>query len=347
MSLITIFQKVRDGILTAQRKKEHYDRVRKIAPKYVLTKEQTKQIKDFYGPYKKVDPWYHNFYYQTTGKFCVDYLPEELHYCYIDPYFNNWREAIIMDDKCYYRRMFTGVKQAEEVANRVGGMWFKGDYDPITRQELDSLLENEPEIVVKKAQGSEGGRGVFFVKGTDFATVEKKIRDDIVIQRPIVQHPQLAAINPSSVNTIRLMSLLTDGKAKVYSGILRIGVGGSRVDNASSGGITCGITPDGKLKKYAYNVKGNTWEKHPDTGLVFEGHTIPAFEKCMDLVQHLHVQIPHFRLVSWDFTVNEAGEPVLVEANLHYGQLDFHQLCNGPIFGEDTKKILDEVFGKK
>lgn len=347
MSLITCFQKVRDFILTTQRKKEHYDRVRKICPKYVLTKEQEKQIREYYAPYGKVDMWYHNFYYQATGKFCVDYLPEDLHYCFVDPYFNDWREAGYMDDKCYYRRMFTGVRQAEEVASRIGGMWFVGDYEPITRQQLDEILAVEPEIVVKKAQGSEGGRGVFFVKGTDFADVEKKIRDDIVIQRPIVQHEKLSAINPSSVNTIRLMSLLTDGKAKVYSGVLRIGVGGARVDNASSGGITCGITWEGKLRKNAYNVKGQSWQAHPDTGLVFEDYEIPAFQKCVDLVQKLHVQIPHFRLVSWDFCVDEAGEPLLVEANVHYGQLDFHQLNNGPIFGEDTKKILDEVFSKR
>jgi len=57
--------------------------------------------------------------------------------------------------------------------------------------------------------------------------------------------------------------------------------------------------------------------------------------------------VPHFRLVSWDFAINEEGHPVMIEANLNLGELDFHQLNNGPVFGEDTKKILDEVFGKK
>ena len=31
----------------------------------------------------------------------------------------------------------------------------------------------------------------------------------------------------------------------------------------------------------------------------------------------------------------------------HYGELDFHQINNGPIFGEDTEKILKEVFNKR
>lgn len=344
MSLLSYFYKARDFILITQRQKEHRTRVRKIAPEYTLTKDQEAQVLERYARYGKVDTWFHNFYQQATGDFHVDYLPEDLHYCYVDPYFNDWRESRYIDNKCFYYRMFTGIRQPELVASRVGGMWFVGDYQPITRQELDAILAKEPEIVVKSAQGSEGGRGVHFVEGGDFATVEPKISDDIVIQRPIIQHPALAAINPSSVNTIRLMSLLTDGEAKVYSGILRIGVNGSRVDNASSGGITCGITPDGKLKKYAYNVKGQRQDAHADTGLVFEGHQIPGYEKCLDMVQRLHVQVPHFRLISWDFSIDESGEPLLIEANLHYGQLDFHQLNNGPIFGEDTDKILNEVF---
>ena len=56
--------------------------------------------------------------------------------------------------------------------------------------------------------------------------------------------------------------------------------------------------------------------------------------------------MPHFRLVSWDISVDEAGDPVLIETNLNYGELEFHQLCNGPVFGEDTRQILDEVFQK-
>ena len=36
----------------------------------------------------------------------------------------------------------------------------------------------------------------------------------------------------------------------------------------------------------------------------------------------------------------------LLEANLAKGTSELHQFCNGPLFGEDTKKILDEVCGK-
>ena len=43
---------------------------------------------------------------------------------------------------------------------------------------------------------------------------------------------------------------------------------------------------------------------------------------------------------------DENNEPGLIEANLCDSELDFHQLNNGPVFGEDTELILQEVFGK-
>ena len=50
------------------------------------------------------------------------------------------------------------------------------------------------------------------------------------------------------------------------------------------------------------------------------------------------------RLISWDFAIDENGEPMLIEMNISYGELDFHQLCNGPIFGDKTEDVLNEVF---
>ena len=51
-------------------------------------------------------------------------------------------------------------------------------------------------------------------------------------------------------------------------------------------------------------------------------------------------------------TLNESTldvncDPVLIKANFSYGGVTIHQLNNGPIFGDDTEKILREVFSQK
>lgn len=349
MSLLKIYQGLRNHILLTRRKKEHRSKVRSFPIEYVLTKEQEAQIQAFYAPYgKKVDTWFHNYYYQATGEFRPDYLPDDFYFCFVDPYYNNWMEARHLDNKCYYRLLFPNVRQPETVASREGGMWFDAERRSLTMEALTELLAKEPEIVVKNALISSGGKGVFFTKGTDLEPLQQIPKHtDIVIQRPLVQHADLAKVNPSSVNTIRMLSMLTDGEVKIHSSILRIGVGGARVDNVGIGGITCGVTEDGKLKKYAYTILGKRLESHPDTGLVFEGYSLPFYEKCVQTVKNLHVQLPHFRIISWDISVDESGEPALIEANLCYGCIDLHQMSNGTVFGEDTRKILDEAFKNK
>ena len=126
-----------------------------------------------------------------------------------------------------------------------------------------------------------------------------------------------------------------------------MGVGGQKVDNASKGGVTCGITDEGKLKARLFKLNGESFDVHPTTGQNLDGYQLPSFEKAKELVKRAHPMVPHFKMVSWDVAIDQNGEPLMVEANLAKGSSELHQLNNGPLFGEDTKKILDEVFGTK
>ena len=85
-----------------------------------------------------------------------------------------------------------------------------------------------------------------------------KIATDLVVQSELRQHADMAALNDSSVNSLRIYSLLgKDGVAKIYSSVVRMGVNGSKLDNYSAGGLTCGIQENGKLRKYGYNKNGD------------------------------------------------------------------------------------------
>ena len=168
---------------------------------------------------------------------------------------------------------------------------------------------------------------------------------DIVVQEPISQSNELSRLNPSSVNTIRCLTLLKkDGTAKLYSTCLRMGVGDTKVDNASSGGCVVGVKEDGTLNEFASTPQGKRFKAHPFTGLDFSTVTIPNFSRIKELVLGEATKLSYFRLVSWDIALNKQNEPVLIEANLCSGELDFHQLNNGPLFGDDTEEILNEVF---
>jgi hypothetical protein len=122
-------------------------------------------------------------------------------------------------------------------------------------------------------------------------------------------------------------------------------LGDKAVDNTSRGGIACGIGKDGRLKPRAFDEAGTMFEKHPATGVTFSDVVLPSLDVAEKLIKQAHIRIPHFRLVSWDIAFDEQENPVLIESNLKDGGLYSHQLNNGPLFGSDTEKILDEAFG--
>ena len=326
----------------------------KLTQKNVLTQSEREQVKAFYSPYFKPKLTSHQFYKEKTGVFCVNYVPDYIWYGYIDPYYNDWKLDKYIDNKCYYHRIFPNVKMPQLFYYRLNGFWFDGKDNIVSEQKVRKFLsESNENCFLKMADSLSGcGYGVTFFAPSenDISTLAHLLnsKDDMVIQGAISQHQKLSAINDSSVNTVRILSLLCkDGTVKVYSSVLRIGRRGKKVDNASSGGITCGICPNGRLKKFAYNQRGNRFEKHPDSGFVFDEAEIPSYEKAVEMVKGIAPTVPHFRLVSWDIAIGDDGEPIFIEMNPAYGELDFHQLNNGPIFGEDTEEVLEEVFGNR
>ncbi len=318
-----------------------------------LSKEQVMEAVDFYKPYFNINPLFHNYYYCVTGEFHKEYIPHDIYHKFIDSYFNNSKKAAVLENKTYFPRMFPGISQPYALAFRINGIWLSNDYRLLDNKQLNKILSFEKNIVVKQADGSSGGKSVAFIESN--GSVEKMLKEfygavnkfesqrNIIVQRAIVQHKALAELNESSVNSIRILSLLKGNEVKIYSVVVRMGVSGAKVDNASNGGIFCGVCENGALKNVAYNTKGQKFNCHPNSGLHFETVTIPSFDKIISLIKRAHPMIPDIRMVSWDISVTEDGEPILIEANMGHGGLDFHQMCNGPLFGNDTEKILREI----
>lgn len=311
--------------------------------------KSTKRLISSYWGGVKANPKFVALYNKinNTASFDVRFVSDDLFYCYIDPFYNNTDAAQWIDDKNYYDLLFKDVPQAAVIARKMNGFFLNADFERIDEDAVISLCKNYGEVIIKKSIDSEGGHGVQIVDMTATTDgLQKAIlnNDEFVIQEVVKQHPALAAIHSSSINTLRIMSLLYEGEVHILSTILRMGRDGSRIDNASSGGIFCGVDESGKLRKYAYDVNGNRWDCHP-SGVVFEGYEIPGVDKCKDIVRANAIRIARFcKMPSWDFAIDENGDPIFIEVNMSYGQVDFHQMTNGPILKDLTPEIKNEVF---
>jgi hypothetical protein len=143
---------------------------------------------------------------------------------------------------------------------------------------------------------------------------------NFIVQEALEQHEAFAQLHPASLNTIRIETYIGDYGPTVLNAFLRVGQGGSAVDNGSSGGCFVGVElSTGKLNKYAFQLfdyGGEVYEEHPDTGVRFEGYELPFFDEAKSLVIDASTKLGD-RLVGWDVGVTPTG-PVLIEGNHNY-----------------------------
>lgn len=321
---------------------------------YKLTKAQKKAIRDFWAPYKKISPKWAQYYSAMNGQFDPRYIPNDLYYTKIDQHFNSRKLGYGFNDKNYYSKIFAGIKQPEVVVRKINSMIFDDQYNLLSVEEARERILAHAELICKPSQETGSGRGILFLSGANEAKIDEFLNspsyDDYVAQKLVKQHGELNKVHAHSVNCVRICSLLMEDGVHILSSVLRMGFGDSKVDNATAednkqyDGMSCGIDEKGRLKKYAHGyTKGDACEQHPD-GLIFEGFAIPSYDQAIELVKKAHPLIGHFRLVSWDIAIDESGEPVLIEANMRKGSINFHQFNNGPLFGELTERVLGEVF---
>ena len=116
----------------------------------------------------------------------------------------------------------------------------------------------------------------------------------------------------------------------VVAAILRMGIGGTDVDNASRGGLSVGVgISTGRLfppAKQHMAFGGRVFEAHPGSGIRFDEVVLPHFERLLDASLMAARHVPH-ELAGWDFAIGPAG-PVLIEGNTR-PNLRFVEIATG------------------
>lgn len=289
--------------------------------------------------------------YDVNGKSTDPrYIPDDIWTKYIVPHFNDCRFSKILADKNLNSLIYPGVKRPETLFKRMSGQFCLDDFTPISREDAIDLCSADGTWVVKPSIDSFQGKNVQFFSGGDsretvLALLAQYEGTDYIVQRAVVQHPALSALNSTSVNTVRIITLVLHEKAFIASSILRVGMPGSRVDNIGSGGWQFDIRPDGHISTLAYIRRSGT-ASHEEMGgeAPFADFCVPGFSRVCETALELAERTPHLRLIAWDFSVDEFGDPVLIEFNARSpGQ---NQETSGPSFRDRTEEVLAEVFGK-
>ena len=221
---------------------------------------------------------------------------------------NDKADWYAFDDKAAFNRAFSKWIQRD---------WIEAD-GRTSIEALEAFLDGKKTVFVKPLEGS-SGQGIEKYTAPDWTDMDDfagKVRavGKCVIEEGIVQHPRMAELNPGSVNTVRISTLIGDKKEGIVYAFLRIG-NGKIMDNVDCGGMAARVDLiSGKLLTVAADKAGNTFTKHPITGTEIIGFQLPCFEEAKAMCLEAMRMVPSMRYVAWDVALTEQG-PTLIEGN--------------------------------
>lgn len=315
-----------------------------------LTKEEKQEVEDFYVGMigRKVPLYCHEYFYSRTGVFTKEYVPNNFYHCELVPRANVHRLQPAFGDKNMCDLLFPGENVVHSFLKNMNGyFYFEGK--PVSEVEAAVLCANLKDVIIKPSRKSEG-KGVQLFSVTDGVTtlngqriedLFKEYKKDFLIQERVRQHKDMAALNPTSVNTMRILSYRSGMEVLIIYSVVRIGRSGAVIDNQCAGGISTTIDEKGRLGKAAFGGFSEDNVVATDTGITLDGYQLPSYDKAIDFVKRLHLKLPFFDLLGWDVAIQENGEPVLIEFNTNPGlsQSAFHSGM-----GKYTERIIRELW---
>ena len=168
----------------------------------------------------------------------------------------------------------------------------------------------------------------------------------MIFQEKIVQSDTMAYLHEKSLNTLRIMTLIINDKVYALKPIIRVVTGEHSLGTEGANELFIGVKDDGTLNDYGFDIFGERITEGVD-GKLFKNVKIEQLDESIEICKKAALRFPHFRLISWDIAINKKNEPVIIEANLNMGNVDIMQPSVGPVFGDLTETVLDEVFFNK
>lgn len=250
----------------------------------------------------------------------------------------------------YFRRMLTNKELTNETFSKyLNRPWCVNT--KITEDEFVERFKDSTKIFYKPLAGNRG------IGVASFDIDEKNIRDvygelaklpDGVVEEYVLQHEKMSQLAPSSVNTIRVVTISSNSKPVNDAGehidvayaALRIGGGNSIVDNFHSGGMVAVVDLEtGRLVTDAADMERHVYKEHPVTGVTIKGFEIPMFDEVIKMIKSAYEDSHIEGYLGWDVAITEKG-PVLIEINLQPGVV----LLTTPYIAE--KKGMKHVMTK-
>lgn len=225
-------------------------------------------------------------------------------------YFTKGKWNCIPPDKYSRYLLFRSLYHRDVIRIQFSG-------DPAEDETYQKFLSEHCWFIAKPSDGFKG-KGVVKLRSEDvpdLAKLQEIMEHECVLEEVIEQGDETQKFHPSSVNTLRYVSAISDdGEVKCVFALFRTGRGESIVDNVGSGGIIALVDSETGVVISDGICGIQKFEHHPDTDVVFRGFELPEWEAVCRMAEIGHQSQPMQKLLGWDFAWTKKGWDV-VEVN--------------------------------
>lgn len=192
--------------------------------------------------------------------------------------------------------------------------------DDLSSETFTAFVDKHRRFILKPESKS-CGRGIRIIGSESAEDARNRLEaiclrgeTEFILEEIVIQSQEMARLHPNSVNTVRFPTFRLDDRVHIFPPYLRMGQGGSIVDNAGSGGVFGLVDLETGRVYAACDELGNSYEVHPDTKEQIIGFTVPRWEEAVALAKELITVLPTVRWVGWDLALTDDGW-VMIEGN--------------------------------
>lgn len=216
-----------------------------------------------------------------------------------------------------YRHIFHDKWEFDRVfSEHLGREWMM-----VEEGNADALREfatRNPIMITKQQLGRSGAAIHRYdaVEVEDWAEFHRGLLDrgELLVEENIVQHADLAAVCPGTVNSTRVAAFFDGEKTHILAIAQKFGRG-QVADQMDFGGFYTMLDPDtGKSMGPGYDSHGHVHEFHPESGFRIADFQLPMFDEVIAFVDTIARHVPQVQYVGWDISVTPDG-PVVIEGN--------------------------------
>lgn len=228
---------------------------------------------------------------------------------------------LAMNPKVHREILDNKISFYKKYARFVRHMAF-GIEELMSNKELSAKLLTNPsgKIVLKDSVGKCGMQVKVFktqyFEGKDLVSFMETEKFDLA-EEFVTQHPDIMALSPSALNTVRVFTQLNEKDEVEFLGArLRISVN-SEVDNMAAGNIAAPIDINTGIIDGPGVYSDITKEDapvHPVTGVSIVGFQVPFWKEIIHMMKDSALHVKDNRSIGWDIAVTKDG-PELIEGN--------------------------------